>query len=134
MWDRARAASPAAVALGSSAVSLKTTQRIDCRADAGTSPAPSVSTMTGASAATVPGAIRSAKTSRSGVFSGDTERVAGTERRPVFTRRRAKAQSLARSSVASRKTRLISLFGVMKSVARVELRMFSSAAYSRSLA
>ena len=41
---------------------------------------------------------------------------------------------LTSCSTASRNRRLMSLFGVMKSVARVELRMFSSAAYSRSSA
>lgn len=56
----------------------------------------------------------------------------GFESRPLFTSARAKPQSRASSRVAFRKVRLTSLFGVMKSVLRVELRMFSSAANSRS--
>ena len=50
----------------------------------------------------------------------------------LLTSVRAKAWRLASCSTASRNRRLTSLLGVMKSVARVELRMFSSAAYSRS--
>ena len=88
----------------------------------------------GASAAGAPGTIGPAKASASGVFSGEPCRVDGTDRRPLFTSARAKAWRLESSSTASRNNRLTSLLGVMKSVARVELRMFSSAAYSRSLA
>ena len=75
-----------------------------------------------------------ANASRSGVFSAEPHNVAGTESRPLFTSVRANAWLRESCSTASRKTRLISLFGVMKSVARVEFRMFSSAAYSRSAA
>ena len=71
--------------------------------------------------------------STSGVFSGESCSVAGTDSRPLLTSVRANGvvASPARST-ASRNSRLISLLGVMKSVARVEWRMFSSAAYSRS--
>ena len=65
--------------------------------------------------------------SASGVLSGDPARIAGTDRRPLLTSRRANGCSFASSSTASRNTRDTWLFGVMKSVARVELRMFSSA-------
>ena len=46
---------------------------------------------------------------------------------------RAKGKSGASVSVASRKAREAANLGVMKSVLRVELRMFSSAADMRSL-
>ncbi|MOA62595.1 hypothetical protein D3C78_1880670 [compost metagenome] len=49
-----------------------------------------------------------------------------------MTSDRANECVLARFNTALRKLRLISLLGVMKSVARDEFRMFSSAAYSRS--
>ena len=52
----------------------------------------------------------------------------------TVTKLRANACCFERLSTASRKTRLIGLLGVMKSVERVELRMFSSAANSRSVA
>ena len=67
-------------------------------------------------------------------FKDESRRVDGTESRPLLTSERANGCFLARSSTASRKSRLTSLLGVMKSVALVELRMFSSAAYSRSAA
>ena len=70
----------------------------------------------------------------SAVFNGESRRTAGTDKRPLLTMRRANAWSRDRSSTASRNKRLTSLFGVMKSVARVLCRMFSSAAASRSLA
>ena len=70
-----------------------------------------------------PGSMSPSKTSVSGVFRGESRYVLGTDSRPLFTSRRAKPQSLASSSVASRKARLASLLGVMKSVLRVELRM-----------
>ncbi len=86
----------------------------------------------GASASTAPGICVPSKVSVSGVLSAEPCSVAGTDSRPLLTMRRANSWSRARSSTASRNRRLISLLGVMKSVARVELRMFSSAAYSRS--
>jgi hypothetical protein len=45
---------------------------------------------------------------------------------------RAKGKSRAKDKVASRKTREAGNLGVMKSVLRVELRMFSCAAARRS--
>jgi len=55
-----------------------------------------------------------------------------TDRRPEFTSARAKGKSRAISSTALRKRRDIAVLGVMKSVERVELRRFSSAAATRS--
>ena len=55
------------------------------------------------------------------------ERGLGTDSRPEFTKGRAKAWRSDKYRAASRKMRLISDFGVMKSVERVELRIFSSA-------
>ena len=69
-----------------------------------------------------------ANASLSGVLSGEDTRFAGTESRPLFTSVRANACFFASFNTASRNVRLISLLGVMKSVERVELRMFSSAA------
>jgi hypothetical protein len=88
--------------------------------------------VTGASAAGAPGTIAPAKASVSGVLSGESAKTAGVESRPLFTSRRAKAWRLASVSTASRNARLIALLGVMKSVLRVECRMFSSAAGQRS--
>jgi hypothetical protein len=68
------------------------------------------------------------------VFSGEPRSVVGVDSRPLLTSVRAKGCVLARVSTASRNRRLIALLGVMKSVARVEWRMFSSAAASRSRA
>ena len=60
--------------------------------------------------------------------------LSGTDSRPLLISARAKGKSRANASVASRKRREAGNFGVMKSVARVEFRMFSSAAASRSTA
>ncbi|MNY73013.1 hypothetical protein D3C86_2116910 [compost metagenome] len=68
------------------------------------------------------------KASTSGVFSAECTRKAGTDRRPEFTSLRANGCVRASSSAALRNRRLTALLGVMKSVERVELRMFSSAA------
>ena len=57
----------------------------------------------------------------------------GTDRRPLLIRARAKGKSRAKESVASRKRREAGNLGVMKSVARVEFRMFSFEAARRSL-
>lgn len=92
---------------------------------------PSAST-TGASVKTAPGTCRQAKASTSLVLSDEVVSVAGTDSRPLLTIRRAKPCCCARPSTAFRNSLLTSLFGVMKSVARVEFRMFSSAANSRS--
>ena len=89
--------------------------------------------MIGASAALVPGRTPPIIASSSGVLSVDVTQGVGIDSRPLLTSARANGWSRASSSTASRNRRLTSLFGVMKSVARVELRMFSSAAYSRSL-
>ncbi len=70
----------------------------------------------------------------SGVFNGEPCKVVGVDRRPLLTSVRANGCVLARLNTASRKRRLAALLGVMKSVARVEWRMFSSAAASRSRA
>ena len=87
---------------------------------------------TGASSSGAPGAILPSKASASGVFSAEPVRCAGTDSRPELTSARAKACSRASVSTASRKSRETWLFGVMKSVERVELSRFSSAAATRS--
>ena len=75
-----------------------------------------------------------AKASASGVLSGESVQRRRHRQAPAVDQRAGERHaSRDSSSTASRNSRLISLFGVMKSVARVELRMFSSAAYSRSL-
>ncbi len=74
-----------------------------------------------------------AKTSQSGVFSEEPVRKDGTDRRPELTSLRANGSSRDSSSTALRKVLLTAPLGVMKSVERVELRMFSSAASPRSL-
>jgi len=56
----------------------------------------------------------------------------GTDSRPLLISARAKGKSRARLRAASRKAREAGNFGVMKSVLRVELRMFSRAAARRS--
>jgi hypothetical protein len=66
------------------------------------------------------------------VLSGDEARIAGTDSPALLTSRRANAWCFASASTASRNVRDALLFGVMKSVDRVELRMFSSAANVRS--
>jgi hypothetical protein len=83
-----------------------------------------------------PGIIWPAKASAamsvSGVFRRESASQVGTDRRPELTSARANGWSAASASTASRKVRLAALLGVMKSVERVELRMFSSAAAPRS--
>ena len=59
-------------------------------------------------------------------------RMVGVDSRPLLTSRRANAWRCESVSTASRKVRLTVVFGVMKSVARVEFRIFSSAASTRS--
>ena len=72
------------------------------------------------------------KLSWSTVFKFEVVNQVGTDKRPEFTRARAKGNSLASSNTALRKVLLVVLFGVMKSVERVEFMMFSSAAKQRS--
>ena len=67
-----------------------------------------------------------------GVFSEECAYGVGVERRPLFTSGLANACLRASRSVASRKARLAGFFGVMKSVARLEWPMLSSAANTRS--
>ncbi len=69
--------------------------------------------------------------STSGVSSGEPGCEVGTDSRPLLINARAKGKSRARDKVASRKIREAGNFGVMKSVLRVELRMFSRAAARR---
>jgi len=58
--------------------------------------------------------------------------MCGTDSRPLFTSARAKGWCCAKCKAASRNAMLARLLGVMKSVLRVEFRMFSSAAGTRS--
>ncbi len=88
--------------------------------------------LAGASAAGAPGTIVPANSSPSGVLRLESARTFGTESRPLFTSFRANACRRASDSTASRNVREMLLLGVMKSVDRVELRMFSSAAATRS--
>jgi hypothetical protein len=92
------------------------------------------STTIGASVAAAPGTIEPSKRSASGVLSGESASVVAVDSRPELTKRRANGCASASESTASRKMRLISVFGVRKSALRVECAMFSSAACSRSVA
>ena len=52
----------------------------------------------------------------------------GTDKRPELTSLRANGWCRANSSAACLNSKLVGLLGVMKSVERVEFKMFSSAA------
>ena len=87
---------------------------------------------TGASSSGAPGSIQPSKVSPSGVFNGDCVSSAGTDKRPLLTSARPIGSSSASDSTASRSSFAARLLGVMKSVARVLLSRFSSAAKLRS--
>jgi hypothetical protein len=82
----------------------------------------------GASSIGAPGNMSPAKMSTSGVFKGDGVMKLGTDKRPEFTNLRANGWCLANDKAALRNNLLVLLLGVMKSVERVEFKMFSSAA------
>ena len=72
--------------------------------------------------------------SASAVFAGLSSATVGVDSRPLLTMRRANGSVAASSRAALRNDSAIGDFGEMKSVLRVELRMFSSAAACRSCA
>src|SRR5438874_202207 len=85
--------------------------------------------LTGASTKALPGpGPLDQSASASGVSRDDPSCEVGTDSRPLLINARAKGKSRARERVASRKIREAGNLGVMKSVLRVELRMFSRAA------
>ena len=73
----------------------------------------------------MPGGAQGCEEGGSGVLAGLWSATLGTDSRPLLTRRRAKGRVAAKSRVASRNARAAVDFGVMKSVLRVEFRMFS---------
>ena len=89
---------------------------------------------TGASASGAPGAcgLLKASAGASAVFSGESPRCAGTDRRPELTSACANGHCPASDSTALRKSLDTALLGVMKSVLRLLFCRFSSAAATRS--
>ena len=94
----------------------------------------------GASTEGAPGRIAGAAkplvsaASASAVFAGLSSATVGVDSRPLLTMRRANGSVAANSRAALRNDSAIGDLGEMKSVLRVELRMFSSAAACRSCA